>query len=138
MTLTPVVVKAAFLAIAKTDTSTASVALRAALGAGTNSVLEAEDINVAVLPTTPFIALRWGTIGGPRDQVQRYFPTWWIYDALPQRWDRIDAILPLLTAAYPLEAINYCEIDYLTASAEVTDHGLNLRAKAQPFTIGTR
>jgi hypothetical protein len=133
---TPAAIKSAFFTVLYSGS--AGAAVRAALGAGAASVVERNKINAASLPATPFLALQWGVKGGPRTGVRQYFPTWWIYDS-PLHWmTRIEALIPLIEAAYPEDAISMCWLDFLPVR-EVIDESLgNLPGQGFPFHIKTR
>lgn len=136
MTTTPAAVKAAFLNVIKTDS--AGAAVRAALGS-TASVVGKEDLNSGALPTAPFLALQWGPEGGPRTGVRTYFPTWWVYDDVGRGFYRINALLPLIEAAYPANAIAYCYVDFLNKTGEIRDANLGLLpCRSFPFQIKMR
>lgn len=136
MSLPPATIAARFYAVLKTDSG--GLAVRAALGDGATSVIQADDLNKASLPATPFIVLKWGTGGGSRAGLQRFLPTWWVYDTMGLRWQRIEPLIELIKAAYPQLALASCEIDFLSDSGRITDAALNLRAKSQPFVLVTR
>lgn len=128
-----------FRDILKTNVSTASVAVRSALGNGVNSIVRADELTKDTIPTLPCLALRWQSGGGARYQVQRYYPFWYIYDGLQKYWTRIDAIIPLILAAYAEpDCIAYCDTDYRQWSGEITDEKLELRCKYIPFIVSTR
>lgn len=136
---TPADIQAAFLAVLKSDA--AGAAVRAQLvtyGSSAASIIEKEDLNKNSPPTPPILVLAWGPSGGGRTEVQRYTPTWWLYDAIGYRWVRLTALVPLIRAAYPKGALVGCEIDFLTDAGETTDRALNMRAKSLPLTILTR
>lgn len=132
-------IESAFLALYKTSVASSAVAVRAALGNGANSIIRADDLTKDTIPTLPCLALRYQNSGGSRDDVQRYYPFIYIYDALPKYWIRINTLLPLLKAVvYEVDCIPYCETDYRQESGEITDKGLGLRCKYLPFVIATR
>ena len=123
----------------KTSSTASAIAVRAALGNGANSIIRADELTKDTLPTLPCLAIRWQTGGGPRDDVQLYYPFIYIYDGLPKYWTRINTLLPLIKAVvYDLSIIQYCETDYRQESGEITDNALHLRCKYLPFVISTR
>jgi hypothetical protein len=135
MARTPLQIKAAFYAVLKSDT--AGTAVRAALGNGASSVIEKEDLKAKPAPAAPFVALQWGVGGGPRTGTNTYFPTWWLYDDAPYRHTRLEALIALIEAAYPENAIGMCYVDFLPVR-ELTDAALSRPAKGFPFQIRTR
>lgn len=135
----PADIKAAFFAVLKTDA--AGAAVRAQLvtyGSSAASIIEKEDVNKNSLPTPPLLVLAWGACGGGRTEVNRFLPTWWLYDAMERRWGRLTVLVPLIRAAYPKAALVSCEIDFLIDAGEQTDRALNMRAKNLPCTVLTR
>lgn len=84
----------------------AGAAVRAALGAGAASVLMAEDLRieglaVRALPARPIVALRRGAM--PTTQraiVDVPVYTWHAYDDPDIGYGRLEALLPLIAAAY--------------------------------------
>lgn len=119
-------------------TNSTGSAVRAALGAGAASVVDREDLNAASLPVFPFVALQWGVAGGSRTGLRQYFPTWWLYDDAQYRWRRLEALITLIEAAYPEDALSMCHIDFLPVR-EVIDVPLgHIPGKGFPFQIRTR
>jgi len=80
--------------------------VRSALGAGAASVMLAEDLRVEgltvdALPTRPIVALRRGAV--PTTQraiVDVPVYTWFLYDDVDVGYGRIEALAPLIAAAY--------------------------------------
>lgn len=137
MTTTPAVIKAACFAILETDS--AGSAVRAALGSGAASVVAKDELSSGTLPACPFVALQWGPEGGPRTGVRSFFPTWWVYDDVGRGFYRINAILPLIEAAYPATAIAYCYLDFINKTGEIRDQNLGLLpCRGFPFIIKAR
>jgi hypothetical protein len=133
----PTAIKTAFFNVLYADA--AGAAVRAALGALSASVVHRPELRAAELPAFPFVALQWGVEGGPRTGVRQYFPIWWLYDS-PQRTDyrRLEALIPLIEAAYPENAISMCYLDFLPVR-EVIDEALgHIPGKGFPFQIRTR
>lgn len=136
MSLSPQAIKSAFFNVLYS--ASAGTAVRAALGNGATSVIAREDLTATSLPTPPFIALQWGTGGGPRNrEVRTFLPVWWLYDAPAQRHFRLEALIPLIEAAYAEDAIRMCYLDFLPVR-ELTDAALNMPVKSFPFQIRTR
>ena len=128
-----------FEALLRTNSATASVAVRAALGNGATSIVKADELDKESLPTLPLLAFRWQTQGGARSQVQSHYPFIYIYDGLQKYWTRINPLIDLITLVYyEIDCITYCETDYLAASGEITDDKLGLRCKYIPFVVKTR
>jgi hypothetical protein len=100
----PDTLNAAFLAILTTSLATASVAVRAALGAGAASIIVQDDLDPLALPARPFLVLgSWVLTGTPGWDMQRIYPTWYIYDDPIEKFKRIDALVGLIAAAYPYD-----------------------------------
>lgn len=141
MALTPTQIKSAFFDVLKSSTATASVAVRDALGAGATSIIDRKDLKKSSLPTAPFLALQWGerASGGPRNRgVKVFYPVWFIYDdVLHTDQRRLEALIPLIEAAYTEDSLTMCYTDFLPVR-ELTDAALNLPAKSMPFEIRTR
>jgi hypothetical protein len=138
MSLTPQQLKAAFFNVLKTDS--AGTAVRAALGDGATSVIPKEDLNKP-LPATPFVVFQWigQPSGGSRNRgIRTYYPIWFLYDDIVKQYFRLEALIPLIEAAYPEDAIKMCYTDFLPVR-ELPDKGLlNMPAKSMAFTIKTR
>lgn len=139
MPLAITTVETNFEAILRTNMSTASIAVRSALGSGASSIVRADELTKDSIPSLPCIAFRWQASGGPRAQVQPYYPFIYIYDGLQKFWTRINPIIDLIRFAYyEIDLIAYCETDYKIASGEITDNALGLRSKFIPFVVSTR
>lgn len=139
MALAVATIQTNFEAIFKTNLSSASVAIRNALGSATTSIIRADDLTKDTIPPLPCIAFRWQSGGGAREQPQRYYPFVYIYDGLQKYWTRINPLITLIeTAFYEVDIITYCETDYRAVSGEITDNALGLRCKYIPFVVSTR
>lgn len=140
MARTPQEIKADFFNVLYSGAGAASVAARDALGAGAASIIDRYDLNAATLPTLPFLALQWGDRagGGARNRVVRtFYPVWFLYDSPLYRQSRLEALVALIEAAYPEDALTMCYLDFLPVR-ELTDATLKLPAKSMPFEIRTR
>lgn len=132
-----VAVDAAFYAVLRTDS--AGAAVRAALvGDGAAAVIWAADLKLT-LPRPPFVALNVGPVVGKRQDVRQHTFTWFVYDDAPRRWSRIDAIIPLIEAAYPADAITFGDTNIVSISQPFTDFALGSRpARSIQFVYTTR
>jgi hypothetical protein len=115
-------------------------AVRAALGAGASGVIHAKELSETratdiVLPARPFIALRPGAIPTTDRVIEQPQFTWFVYDDPDRGYYRINALLPLIAAAYtgesatPLQLTASAGIGLVTVdspSAETQDTQLNL------------
>lgn len=137
MARTPQQLKTAFYNVLKTDSAGTSV--RTALGAGASSVIHRTELST--LPARPFVALSWGDTagGGARNRaVRNFYPVWFLYDDALYKWSRLEALIPLIEAAYPEDAIAMCYLDFLPVR-ELTDRAVSqMPAKSMPFHIVTR
>lgn len=130
-------VEDAFYNVLKVDS--AGTTVRAALvGAGAAAVIWAADLKLT-LPAAPFIALNIGPVPGKRQDVRQHTFTWFVYDDPPRRWSRIDAIIPLIEAAYPDDAITFGDTNIVSISQTFTDFALGSRpARSIQFVYTTR
>lgn len=97
-------VNAAFFAILVSGVGAASIAVRAKLGAGANSIIVQDDLDPLALPARPFLVLgSWSETGTPGWEMQRIYPAWYVYDDPIQKFDRIDQLVDLIAAAYPYD-----------------------------------
>jgi len=93
------------LLFARLKSDAAGAAVRAALGAGAQSVIPAEQLRREPRPARLMAVWRGGSVGGASGDMRGITGTWWIYDDPPQGYARIDALIPLIEAAYPLDVI---------------------------------
>lgn len=141
--MTPADALNSFYAVLKTGSGAASVAVRAALGAGATSVISADDLSVESLPARPYIALRGGPIlGSPDYDMQRMTATWWVYDDPIRKFSRIDALIALVAAAYPADdptVIPFVDIRRLAVSQQAHDQKLGNRpVRSLPYQLSWR
>jgi hypothetical protein len=138
MPLDPAAITASFFAVLKSDA--AGAAVRDILGAQAASVVMADDLKLASLPRPPFLALRPGPITGARYQVRTCFFTWWVYDEAALRFTRINAVLPLIEAAYTAHVIPYGRTDLAGGiSQEIPrDRALERPTRSITLTYTTR
>lgn len=128
----------AFFNVAYSSVASASVALRAALGDGANSIIERQELKKLPLPTAPFLAFAWPQGGGPRNRgVQEYFPILVLRDASIYGHTRLYPIIALVKAAYPEDALTMCFLDFLPVR-EIENDALSMPALSMPFRITTR
>jgi hypothetical protein len=99
--------RAALYAVLKSDAAGASV--RAATGPGDASGVIPAHLLRTPLPAPPFLCARAGVISGQTDAMRGVVLTWWIYDEPEQGYARIDALIDLVGAAYPIDAVAYGE-----------------------------
>jgi hypothetical protein len=107
MTIALATNRAAIYARLKTDAAGASV--RAATGPGTAAGVIPAHLLRKPLPAPPFLVGRAGVISGQWDSMRGVVFTWWIYDEPPQGYARIDALIDLVSAAYPIGALAWGE-----------------------------
>lgn len=88
----------------KSDAAGASV--RAALGAGAQSIIPAEHLRREPRPARLMVVWRGGSVGGASGDMRGITGTWWLYDDPAQGYVRIDALVPLIEAAYPLHVFS--------------------------------
>jgi hypothetical protein len=118
----------------------AGATLRAALGAGANSIVHADTLTLNTLPARPLVAFRGGAVAG--ESMQMRVPTWrwWIYDDLEHLYWRINGVLPLIEAAYPqfLSAV-FGRVFVTDIGPERPDPGLgNMPCRWVQFAFSTR
>jgi hypothetical protein len=100
------------LLYAQLKTATAGAPLRAALvamGASVASIIPAEKLRVEPRPARVLLAWRGGSVGGQSGDMRPISCVWWLYDDPAQGYARIDALVPLIEAAYPLECVAWGE-----------------------------
>lgn len=97
-------------------------------------LIHAEELKDAT-PAVPFGALRRGPITGEQQDVRRLTFTWWWYGS---DFYTINSAVALCEAAYPRDALAFCEVLQGTISAEVTDAALGLLARSIAYTVLTR
>jgi hypothetical protein len=138
MPLDPADITESFFAVLKSDA--AGSAVRDILGAQAASVIMADDLKKELLPKAPFIALRPGPITGQRYGVRTCFFTWWVYDEALLRFTRINAVLPLIEAAYTARIIPYGRTDLAGGiSQEIPrDRALERPTRSITLTYTTR
>lgn len=90
-------------------TSSAGAAVRAAAGAGATSIIPSEQLRREPRPARVLLAWRGGSVGGRSGDMRGITGTWWIYDDPAQGYARIDAMIPLVEAAYPIDCITFGE-----------------------------
>jgi hypothetical protein len=126
-------------------TDAAGAAVRAALGAGADSVLHAEDLRVEglgvrALPARPLVALRRGV--APQSQRVVYQPiyTWYCYDDPAIGYGRIEALPLLIAQAFatrlivPASAVGAQDTGAI--GAQLRDDRLKLLVITAPVVIG--
>jgi len=143
MSLDPASINTAFLALLKTSSGTAAVALRDALGSGASSIITRDTLDPFSLPTPPFLVLASGQVSGAYAwETQRMYPAWWLYDDPVQGFARIDALIPLIDAAIPPDdptVIPYCEVRRAGATQPIYDSKLGDRpTRSLPYQITWR
>jgi hypothetical protein len=94
------------LLFARLKSDTAGAAVRAALGAGAASVIPATHLRREPRPVRPMLVWRGSSVGGQSGEMRDIIGTWWIYDDPAQGFARIDALIPLIEAAYPIDVID--------------------------------
>jgi hypothetical protein len=89
---------------------TAGAAVRAATGPGTaDGVIPAHRLRITPRPARPFLCARAGVISGQSDGMRGVILTWWVYDDPGEGYARIDALIDLIAAAYPIDALAWGE-----------------------------
>ena len=137
MPLDPQDIEAPFFAVLKSGS--AGAAVRALLGNDAASVIDADDLGAASLPTAPFVVLRRGPLTGAHLQLRTLFVAWWLYDDASRRYDRLNEIVALITAAYPrTTAIPFCHVELVDLNKQ-RDKALGNRPTIpMRFTVRTR
>jgi hypothetical protein len=97
------------LLYAQLKTALAGGAVRAALGAGAASIIPAEKLRQEPRPARPLLVWRGGSVGGQSGDMRPITGVWWAYDDPGQGYARIDALVPLIEAAYPRDALAWGE-----------------------------
>lgn len=106
-------------------TAAAGAAVRTALGAGATSIISAERLRIP-LPARPFLAWRSGVISGDSNTMRFIYGAWWIYDDTPQGYARINKLISLIEAAYPLNALSFGEVSVFQVGQATEDTVLGL------------
>lgn len=132
-------------AYARLQTDALGAAVRSALGAGAESVIWAEQLkrydHDHPMPDRPLAALRMGAVSGQAYDTRILTFTWWLYDEL---WAadpphaRIDALVPLVEAAYPRTSLPFVEVKTANVGQGTDDEILGLRVRPVQFAIYTR
>jgi hypothetical protein len=102
----------------------AGAAVRAATGPGTAGGVIPTHLLRAPLPARPFLCSRAGVISGQSDAMRGVVLTWWIYDDPGQGYARINALITLIAAAYPLNALPWGETKITLVGQEGEDEKL--------------
>lgn len=130
-------VKASFWNVLKADAAGASV--RAALGAGANGILVRRQLAALPHPTAPFLVIQYGPVTGARGDVRTFFPTWWLYADSGGDWYGLNALAALIEAAYPEDAIAFCDTRLAGGvSDELIDAALARPALAMRYQVRGR
>lgn len=97
------------LLYARLKSDAAGAAVRAATGPGdAHGVIPAHLLRKP-LPARPFVCARAGVISGQSDGMRGVVLTWWLYDDPSEGYARIDALIDLIGAAYPIDALAWGE-----------------------------
>jgi hypothetical protein len=97
------------LLYARLKSDAAGAAVRAATGPGSADGVIPAHLLRKPRPATPFLVGRAGVISGQSDAMRGVVFIWWIYDDPAQGYARIDALIDLVGAAYPLGALAWGE-----------------------------
>ena len=97
------------LLYARLKSDVAGAAVRAALGAGAASIIPAEKLRQEPRPARVLLVWRGGSVGGQSGDMRAITGVWWIYDDPHQGYARIDALAPLIEAAYPRDCVAWGE-----------------------------
>lgn len=97
------------LLYAQLKTALAGAAVRAALGAGAASIIPANQLRQEPRPARVLLVWRGGSVGGASGEMRPLTGVWWIYDDPNQGYARIDALVPLIEAAYPVACLAWGE-----------------------------
>lgn len=128
---------------AQLATASEGAAVRAALGSAA-SIIPADTLrtftDAQALPARPFIAYRGGSQSGNRRDGSRAQFRWWIYDDARYGYSRINALIPLMIAAYPDEdALSDLYTVFNGASDERPDAAIfQMPCRSLTFTAFTR
>jgi hypothetical protein len=122
---------------------TANAAVLAALGAGATGIVHGDELKrytkESPMPARPILAYRWGPIGGRSFEMRPLLLHLWPYDDPAQHYTRINALLPLLEAAfYPPDCIPFGRIEATTTGQEFPDQVLGLLTRPITFAFTTR
>ena len=118
--------------------------VRAALGAGADSVIHAEELKKyappqnAPAPPRPLIAFRAGVVAGLSYDMRPLTFTWWVYDAPGGGYWRINGLLPLIERAYPRDSIAFAHVAVTNIGQETTDPVLGWNVRPLQLTLTTR
>lgn len=125
--------KVAFMAVL-----TSNSAVLAALGAGSSSVILKQAL-ASPHPAAPFIAVAFGPMTGDTEDVRVLYPTLWLYDNTQYAWGRLNPLTTIIEAAYPRDAIAYCDTRYAGGiGEEITDAALQRPALAMRYQVRGR
>lgn len=123
---------------ARLASDSAGSAVRAALGAGSASVIHARTLDPAALPAAPFVAYRERGVAGESWEMRPVLGDWWIYDLPTYGTTRINALITLIHTAYPRAAIAHCETVVSNVGAPIHDTALDRIGRAVSLTSYTR
>lgn len=116
--------------------------VRAALGAGADSIIHAEELkqygedNPA--PARPLLAFRSGPIAGQSYDMRPLLFTWWVYDDPGEGYYAINGLLTLIERAYPPNAIPFAHTAVANIGQETTDPVLGWAVRTLQLAITTR
>lgn len=119
------------LLYAQLKTAAAGAAVRAVLGAGAASIIPAERLRHEPRPARVLLVWRGGSVGGASGEMRPASGVWWVYDDPGQGYARIDAVVPLIEAAYPRDALAWGDTRITLigqATEDATLGGLLVRA----------
>jgi hypothetical protein len=97
------------LLYARLKSDAAGAAVRAATGPKSADGVIPAHLLRKPLPARPFVCARAGVISGQSDSMRGVILTWWIYDDPGEGYARIDALIDLVSAAYPIDALAWGE-----------------------------
>lgn len=98
--------------------------VRLATGTQTGAGIIPAHLLRRALPTRPFLAARAGGISGQEGDMRAVVLTWWIYDDPAQGYVRIDALIDLVRAAYPIDAVAHGETRVTQIGQQTEDAAL--------------
>jgi hypothetical protein len=118
-------------------------AVRTALGDGATSVLLVEDLRLEAQlgaqqhPARPMLALRRGAAPTVDRVINRPTYTWFLYDDIPVGYGRIEALIPLVAAAYAegLLSVPTVGVDDITVSALAQTRDDRLKYLLCPISV---
>jgi hypothetical protein len=113
------------LLYARLKSDAAGAAVRAATGAGDASGVIPAHLLRKPLPARPFVCARAGVISGQSDSMRGVVLTWWVYDQPEQGYARIDALIDLVSAAYPIDALAWGETRVTLIGQQAEDSSLD-------------